>query len=152
MEAALALPNTGRAVTIDIGGADDIHPKNKADVGKRLALVGRKVAYGEKVLASGPTYRAHTISGGRITVRFANTGSGLVSRGTGGTIGGFAVAGADRRFVRADARVEGNHVVVWSDAVPKPVAVRYAWANNPPDANLYNREGLPAAPFRTDRR
>ena len=151
MTAALALPNTGQAVTIDIGEADDIHPRNKVDVGKRLALVGRKVAYGEKVLASGPTYRAHSIKGGRVSVQFANAGAGLVSRANDRSVGAFAIAGADRRFVWAQARVEGNHVVVWSDQVTSPVAVRYAWANNPPDANLYNREGLPAAPFRTDR-
>jgi sialate O-acetylesterase len=151
MTAALALPNTGQAVTIDIGEADDIHPKNKVDVGKRLALVGRRVAYGEQLLTSGPTYRSHTVKGARVTVQFANRGRGLVSKGNDGSVGAFALAGADRRFVWAQARIEGNHVVVWSDRVPNPVAVRYAWANNPSDANLYNREGLPAAPFRTDR-
>jgi sialate O-acetylesterase len=151
MAAALALPNTGQAITIDVGGATELHPQNKLDVGKRLALVARKVAYGEKVLASGPTYRAHTIANGRVTVQFANIGTGLVSHGENGNVGAFAIAGADRHFVWAQARVEGNHVVVWSDQVPNPVAVRYAWGNSPVDANLYNSEGLPAAPFRTDR-
>ena len=150
MAAALALPKTGQAVTIDVGGETELHPRNKVDVGKRLALVARKVAYGEKVLASGPTYRAHTVRGGKVIVRFSNIGSGLTSRATDGSVRGFAVAGADHRFVWAQARIEGDHVVVWSDRVPKPMAVRYAWANNPAGANLYNREGLPAAPFRTD--
>ena len=151
MAAALALPGTGQAITIDIGGENELHPKDKLDVGKRLALVARKVAYGEKMLASGPTYRSHVVRGGKMIVRFANVGGGLVSRAKDGSVGAFAIAGADRRFVWARARIEGDHVVVWSDQVPHPVAVRYAWANNPADANLYNREGLPAAPFRTDR-
>ena len=150
MSASLALPNTGQAVTIDVGEAGDIHPKNKLDVGRRLALVGRKVAYGERIIASGPTYRAHTISGGRVTVQFANIGQGLVSRGKDGSVGAFALAGPDHHFVWAQARVEGNRVVVWSERVPNPVAVRYAWSENPAGANLYNRNGLPAAPFRSD--
>lgn len=151
MAAALALPNTGQAITIDVGEENDIHPRNKLDVGKRLALVARKVAYGENVLASGPTYRSHVVRDGKVVVQFANLDGGLTSRGEQGSVGAFAIAGEDRKFVWAQARVEGNHVVVWSDQVPKPVAVRYAWSNNPADANLYNRAGLPAAPFRTDR-
>lgn len=150
MAAALALPTTGQAITIDVGEENDIHPRDKVDVGKRLALVARKVAYGEKVLASGPTYRSHTVRDGKVIVRFANVGGGLTSRASDGNVGAFAVAGTDRRFVWAQARVEGDHVVVWSDHVRNPVAVRYGWANNPDGANLYNREGLPAAPFRTD--
>ena len=150
MAAALALPKAGQAITIDVGEENDIHPTNKLDVGKRLALVARKVAYGEKVLASGPTYRSHGVRDGKVIVRFANVGRGLTSKGSSDSVGAFAVAGADRRFVWARARIEGDHVVVWSDSVPHPVAVRYAWANNPVGANLYSREGLPAAPFRTD--
>ena len=150
MAAALALPNTGQAIVIDVGEPADLHPRNKLDVGRRLALAARKVAYGERVLASGPTYRSHSIQAGRALVRFANVGGGLVSRAADGTVGAFAVAGADRRFVWAQAKIDGDHVVVWSDQVPHPVAVRYAWSNSPADANLYNREGLPAAPFRTD--
>ncbi|HEX8848131.1 MAG TPA: sialate O-acetylesterase [Gemmatimonadaceae bacterium] len=150
MAGALALPRTGQAITIDVGEEIDIHPRNKADVGKRLALVARKVAYGEKVRASGPTYRSHSVRDGKVIVRFANVGGGLTSRASDGSVGAFAVAGADHRFVWAQARIEGDHVVVWSDSVKSPVAVRYAWANNPVGANLYNREGLPAAPFRTD--
>ncbi|HEX6048110.1 MAG TPA: sialate O-acetylesterase, partial [Gemmatimonadaceae bacterium] len=150
MTAALALPNTGHAITIDIGDANDIHPRNKQDVGARLALVARKVAYRQSVVASGPTYRRHTVRAGRVSIEFDDIGGGLVSRGPNGTVGGFAIAGADRKLVWAEARIDGDRVVVWSDRVPSPVAVRYAWADNPSTANLYNREGLPAAPFRTD--
>ncbi|QXD15447.1 beta galactosidase jelly roll domain-containing protein [Rhodocaloribacter litoris] len=148
--AALALPNTAQAVIIDLGEADDIHPRNKQDVGRRLALAARRVAYGEDVVASGPVYRSHSVEGRRVFVSFDHAGGGLVTREGGRVVRGFAVAGADRRFVWAEARIEGDRVVVWSDRVPAPVAVRYAWANNPARANLYNREGLPAAPFRTD--
>jgi sialate O-acetylesterase len=150
MAAALSLPNTGQAITIDVGDPNDIHPRDKRDVGHRLALVARRVVYGERILTSGPTYRSHTIDSGRVVIRFANVGSGLVSRAADGSVAAFVVAGADRRFVRAQAKIEGDRVIVWSDAVPIPVAVRYAWANNPVGANLYNKEGLPAAPFRTD--
>jgi sialate O-acetylesterase len=151
MAAALSLPNTGQAITIDVGDPNDIHPRNKRDVGRRLALVARRVAYGDRsIVPSGPTFRSHTVQGGRVVIRFANRGAGLVLRGADGSVAGFVIAGADRRFVRAEARIEGDSVVVWNDAVPTPVAVRYAWANNPAGVNLYNREGLPAAPFRTD--
>jgi sialate O-acetylesterase len=148
--AALALPKTAQAVIIDIGEEKDIHPKNKQDVGARLALAARKVAYGQSLVASGPTYSGHVVAKGAITVRFKNVGGGLVNRGSAAGVGGFAVAGADHHFVWADARIEGDHVVVSSAKVPAPVAVRYAWGNNPKDASLYNREGLPANPFRTD--
>jgi sialate O-acetylesterase len=148
--AALVLPRTGQAVTIDVGEAGDIHPRNKQDVGRRLARVARAVAYGERVESSGPTYRAHTVHGGRVEIDFDHAAGGLVSRSPGGELAGFAVAGPDRRWVWAHARVEGSRVVVWSDAVPNPVAVRYAWTNGPVGLSLYNREDLPAAPFRTD--
>jgi sialate O-acetylesterase len=155
MEAALALPKTGRAITIDIGEADDIHPKDKRDVGDRLALVARRLVYGEQVVASGPTYRAHTIRGDTVIVEFANTAGGLTTESklvgqaprAPSDLEGFEVAGADHRFVWAKARIVGNRVYVWSDRVHGPVAVRYAWANNPP-ATLYNGAGLPAVPFR----
>ena len=149
-ERALALPATGRAVTIDVGEPRDIHPKDKADVGHRLALVARRVAYGERVAASGPVYRSHVIRAGRVAVTFDHAEGGLVARGGDAALGAFAVAGADHRWVRAQARVERTRVVVWSDAVPHPVAVRYAWADDPVGATLYNGAGLPAAPFRTD--
>jgi sialate O-acetylesterase len=150
MEAALALPNTGQVVIIDLGGAPpELHPRNKQDVGARLSRVVRKVAYGQTVIASGPTYRSNAIRGDTAVVTFANVASGL--RVHGDSLGGFAIAGADRRWVWANAKVDGSRVLVWSAAVQKPVAVRYAWADNPEHANLYNSEGLPAAPFRTDK-
>jgi len=149
--AALALPATAQAVTIDIGEADDIHPRNKRDVGRRLALAARHVAYGRPGEFSGPVYRGQRVEGGRVIVGFTHAGGGLVAGGSAaGELRGFAVAGEDRRWVWASARVENGHVAVWSDRVPHPVAVRYAWADNPAGANLQNREGLPAPPFRTD--
>ena len=148
--AALVLPNTGQVVAIDLGRADELHPRNKQDIAARLALKARDVGYDEHVVSSGPTYRRHTISGDRVTIEFSNLGAGLVSRANGGPITGFAIAGADRTFVWANATVAGSRVVVWSDRVAKPVAVRYLWANSPTAPVLYNREGLPAAPFRTD--
>ena len=146
----LAVPNTGMAVAIDLGEWNDIHPLNKEDVGKRLALAARKLAYGDSaVVHSGPIYESMRIEGDKIVLAFAHVGSGLVSRG-GGALKHFAIAGADKRFVWAQARIEGNEVVVWNENVTDPMAVRYAWADNPEGANLYNREGLPASPFRTD--
>ena len=145
---ALKLPNTGMAVTIDLGEADDIHPTDKQDVGARLALVARHVAYGEDITYTGPTFSGMTIDGNRIRVRFAQTGDGLVAGG-GGPLNGFAIAGDDGEFVWADAVIDGDTVVVSSEQIPHPVAVRYAWANNPA-CNLYNTEGLPASTFRTD--
>lgn len=146
--AALALPATGQAVAIDVGDPADLHPQDKEPVGRRLAALARRVAYGERIVASGPTYRAHAVRDGRITIDFADVGGGLVARGD--SLRGFAVAGADRRWVWARARIEGDRVVVWSPEVPEPVAVRYAWGNSPASPGLYNREGFPAAPFRTD--
>ena len=148
---ALKLPATGMAVTIDVGEWNDIHPLNKKDVGVRLALAARKVAYGENdVVYSGPTYKSMEIKRRKIIILFDNTGSGLIVKG-GGNLKQFAIAGADMKFVWANARIRGNKVIVRSKVIKKPVAVRYAWADNPEGANLYNREGLPASPFRTDR-
>jgi sialate O-acetylesterase len=145
----LSLPRTGLAVTIDIGEWNDIHPLDKKDVGKRLALAAQRVAYGdESVVSSGPIYQSMKIEGNKVIVSFTQTGSGLVAKN--GELTSFAVAGADKRFVWAQAKIEDNKVVVWSEKVPNPVAVRYAWADNPQGANLYNVEGLPASPFRTD--
>jgi sialate O-acetylesterase len=145
--AALALPNTAMAVTIDIGEADDIHPKNKQDVGKRLALAARALSYGERVVYSGPVADGFAFDGPRLRVRFRQVGGGLVAKGD--KLQGFALAGRDRRFVWADARIDGDSVIVSSPDVVDPIAVRYAWADNP-IATLYNRDGLPAAPFRSD--
>jgi sialate O-acetylesterase len=149
--AVLALPKTAQAVIIDIGDADDIHPRNKQEVGRRLALAARRVAYGEKIEFSGPVYRSHEVRGSRVIIDFDHTGGGLVARGREDRkLAEFAIAGADRHFVWAEAIIENNRVVVWSDKVAQPVAVRYAWADNPDSANLYNLGGLPASPFRTD--
>jgi sialate O-acetylesterase len=146
---ALAVPHTAMVVTIDLGEWNDIHPLDKEDVGKRLALAAQKVAYGdEKVVYSGPIYQSMKVEGNTISVSFTNIGSGLIAKG-GSELKYFAIAGADKKFVWAKAKIEGNSVVVWNDQVANPVAVRYAWADNPEGANLYNKEGLPASPFRT---
>jgi len=146
----LSLPATGQAVLIDIGEAGDIHPRNKQDVGHRLALAAEKVAYGRNIVYSGPVYKSMKVEGNRIVLSFENTGGGLVAKDRYGYLKGFAIAGADGKFVWAKATILGNSIVVYSDAVQQPVAVRYAWADNPDDANLYNTENLPAGPFRTD--
>jgi sialate O-acetylesterase len=152
--AALALPATAQVVLLDAGDPDDVHPRDKQVVGRRLALAARKVAYGEDVVHSGPVYRGHEIARGRVLIDFDHAGGGLTAGGETGHLGGFAIAGADRRFVPAEAAIErtsqGDRVAVWSAEVPAPVAVRYGWADHPAAADLYNREGLPAAPFRTD--
>jgi sialate O-acetylesterase len=144
----LALPNTGMAVIIDIGEADNIHPKNKQDVGKRLALWALANTYGKKLVYSGPIYKSMKIDGNSIVLSFDHVGGGLVAKG-GEELKGFAVAGVDKKFVWADAKIVGDTVVVSSDQVAEPAAVRYAWADNPV-CNLYNKEELPASPFRTD--
>lgn len=146
--ATLALPNTATAVIIDIGEEKDIHPRNKVDVGRRLALGAYKVAYGENIVHSGPTYAGMAVEDGAIRVRFDNVGGGLVAKG--GDLKRFAIAGADGKFVWADASIDGSTVVVRAEGVAEPVAVRYAWEDNPEGCNLYNAEGLPASPFRTD--
>lgn len=143
----LSVANTGEAVAIDIGEAADIHPRNKQDVGLRLALTAEKIAYGKNIVASGPVYASAKVESGKMVISFKNTGSGL--REKNGALKGFAIAGADRRFVWADVKISGSKVIVSSPAVKSPVAVRYAWADNP-DADLYNKENLPASPFRTD--
>lgn len=145
----LSLPNTAMAVTIDIGEWNDIHPLNKEDVGKRLALAAERVAYGKKeIVYSGPVYHSMQKKGNAVEISFSHTGSGLVAKG--GALKQFAIAGRDKVFHWADAHITGNKVLVSSAAVSDPAYVRYAWADNPEGANLYNREGLPAVPFRTD--
>lgn len=142
--------NTGQAVIIDIGEAEDIHPRNKQDVGKRLAFSARKIAYGEDLVYAGPTYKSHIIKGNEVHIQLEHTGEGLVVRNKYGYVNGFAIAAKDQKFIWGKARIEGNEIVVWSDSIETPIAVRYAWADNPDDVNLYNEEGLPACPFRTD--
>ncbi|MCS7253449.1 MAG: sialate O-acetylesterase [Armatimonadota bacterium] len=143
----LKVPRTGMAVAIDIGEANDIHPKNKQDVGKRLSLAARAIAYGESIVYSGPIYDRMVVENSKIRIYFKHVGSGLVAKDE--KLTGFAISGEDGKFVWAEAEIDGDTVVVWSQKVDKPVAVRYAWADNP-DCNLYNKEGLPASPFRTD--
>lgn len=143
----LQTPKTGMATIIDIGEADDIHPQNKQDVGRRLALWARHYD-GEKLVHSGPLYLGHSIEGNSIRIRFNHIGGGLKTP-DGTPLKGFAIAGADKKFVWAEARIDEDTVVVSSASVPNPQAVRYAWADNPV-CNLYNEEGLPASPFRTD--
>lgn len=146
---ALSVPNTAMAVTIDAGEWNDIHPLEKKVVGERLALAARKLAYGnEKIICSGPVYKSSFKDADSIKIEFDNVGSGLVAKG-GGDLNCFAIAGADKKFVWADTRIQNNRVVVWSSEIKNPVYVRYAWADNPEGANLYNREGLPASPFET---
>jgi sialate O-acetylesterase len=163
----LAEPKTGMAVTIDIGEEKDIHPRNKKDVGERLALGALAKDYGvtetpgfwgrvpllknlvrRPLTHSGPLYKEFSVEGSRIRLTFDHVAEGLVNRAT-GPLSGFAIAGDDKKFVWAEARIDGPTVVVSSPQVPKPVAVRYAWANNP-EISLYNSAGLPASPFRTD--
>jgi len=145
---ALGLPHTGMAVTIDIGDAANVHPKNKQDVGRRLARWASRDCYGETDrLVSGPLFASSAVEGNRVRIRFTCAGKGLKAKE--GVLKGFAVAGADKAFVWADAEIDGDTVIVWSEAVPKPAYVRYAWANNP-ECTLVNAEDLPAAPFRTD--
>jgi sialate O-acetylesterase len=141
----LSVAKTGMAVTIDIGNPDNIHPTNKQDVGKRLALAARAVAFGEKIEYSGPLVRAGATEASAIRLWFDHAASGLEARG--GALKGFMVAGANHRFVPADAVIDGFSVVVSNASVANPLYVRYAWADNP-ECNLYNKDGLPASPFR----
>jgi sialate O-acetylesterase len=142
-------PNNGQAITIDIGDAVDIHPKNKQEVGRRLALVALHDTYKKDVPHAGPTFQSMSVEGDKAVLKFKNTYGGMTAKG-GDTLKGMAVAGDDHKWYWADAKIAGaDMVVVHSDKVSKPVAVRYAWANNPV-CNLYNQAGLPAVPFRTD--
>jgi sialate O-acetylesterase len=147
--AALSIPNTGMAVTIDIGNAKDIHPKDKQDVGKRLALWALAKNYGKQIVYSGPLYKSMSVDGSSIRVKFDHVGGGLSER-DGKPLTWFTIAGEDRKFVDAVAKVEGDSIVVSSTKVEKPVAVRFAW-DQVADPNLTNIEGLPASAFRTDR-
>lgn len=145
----LALPNTAMAVTIDVGNPTNIHPQQKKEVGDRLAAGALKTVYGKtKLVAGGPQLKGFSIKGNQVILEFSNTGTGLMIKGK--ELKHFAVAGADKKFVWADAVIKGNTIVVSCKTGVKPVAIRYAWANSPVDANLYNKEGFPAVPFRTD--
>ena len=144
---ALALPNTGMAVTIDVGENENVHPKKKQPVGHRLALIAKAKVYGIKVAFEGPVFAAVVADGGAMIVGFQRGAQGLA--GKGGALREFQLAGEDRKWKRADAVIEGETLRVTSAEVPAPVAVRYAWRNGS-EANLYNNDDLPAAPFRSD--
>lgn len=145
---ALSLPNTAMVVTIETNSTTALHPLEKKPIGMRLALAVQKLVYGENIVAAGPTYASFTKNGSAITINFTNIGGGLMPKN--GNLNQFTIAGADKKFVKANATISGKTVIVTAPDVADPVAVRYAWADNPVGANLYNKEGLPAAPFRTD--
>jgi sialate O-acetylesterase len=144
----LKLPHTGLAVITDYGETSDIHPKAKEPVGARLALAARANTYGEKIQGSGPVFDSMSVDGHRAILTFKELGKGLDDR-YGNALQGFTIAGSDKKFYNALAEIQGDRVVVWSNKVEKPVAVRYGWCNFPV-INLYNKDGLPASPFRTD--
>lgn len=146
---SLSVPNTAMAVGIDAGEWNDIHPDNKKIIGERLAIAASKIAYKEDIVYSGPLFESALVQGNKIVVSFSQTGGGLVTN-DGEDLREFAIAGADKKFVWATARIAGDKIEVSSPEVPSPVYVRYAWADNP-DVNFYNKEGLPASPFRTDK-
>jgi len=141
-------PNVGLAVTIDIGEGLDIHPMNKQDVGKRLALSALKLAYHDSLVYSGPIYHSMEIRGNKLALTFDQIGSGLQSKDN-EVLKGFSIAGKDGQFHWAEAEINDNSVVLYSKEEPNPVAARYGWDDNP-ECNLCNKEGLPASPFRTD--
>ena len=145
---SLALPNTGMAVTLDVGDEKDVHPRNKQEVGARLARLALAGAYGKPVIPCGPVLKMAEIDDGRVRLHFEHISSGL--RAKDGPLRQFAISGDDRKFVWANAEIADDTVIVSSPAIPRPAFVRYAWSDNPEGANLYNEEGLPAAPFRTD--
>ena len=144
----LKVPSTGMAVTIDIGEASNIHPKNKQEAGRRLALLALAETYHQAVVCDGPRFAKSETNRTAIKIYFTHTDGGLVARGDG--LKSFAIAGADKKWHSAAARIEGDQAIVSSQAVTSPVAVRYGWANHP-ECNLFNGAGLPAVPFRTDR-
>jgi hypothetical protein len=142
------VPKVGLAVTIDVGDPKNVHPHRKAEVGERLALWALGRTYGENIVYSGPMYESATVHGSEISVRFSNVGGGLIAKDS-SSVTGFSIAGADHKFYWANAVIQGESVVVSSSRVQNPVAVRYAWGDSP-ICNLFNKEGLPASPFRTD--
>ncbi|MFD2147683.1 sialate O-acetylesterase [Mucilaginibacter antarcticus] len=157
-EKTLSLPNTGMAVITDAGEAMDIHPSDKSDPGNRLGLVALHDIYGKKVVASGPVYKSMKVDGNKIIISFDDIHKGLIIgrpnadgivNNSPAELKGFGIAGADHKFVWAKAVMKGNKIIVYADGITIPEAVRYNWADNPP-GNLYNKDGLPARPFRTD--
>jgi len=147
---SMEMPHTGMAVGIDCGDPVALHPQNKKPIGIRHAYLALKEVYGKDIVASGPRYLNQKIEGNKIVLNFDSTGSGMMPAKP-GKLDAFAIAGADKKWHWADAEIAGNKVIVSSKDVPTPVAVRYAWAMNPSQRNLlYNKEGIPASPFRTD--
>ena len=146
----LDLKNTGMALAIDLGEAYNIHPKNKQDVGKRLSLAALKVAYNKDIVYSGPQYKSMKIKNDKAILSFNYVGSGFEIKDKDSEIQEFEIAGKNKKFYSAFAKIDGDKIIVWSNEVKEPVEVRFAWANNPAKFNLYNKEGLPAIPFRTD--
>ena len=146
----LSLPNTGMAVTIDLGEAEDIHPRNKQEVGKRLAAIALHKTYGKPIPWSGPLFKSLSIENDKAIVSFDHSSCGLIVRENSEEVKGFEIAGSDGHFYPAVATIDGNQIVLQNPSVKVPAAVRYAWADNSIDANLYNKDGFPAAPFRTD--
>jgi sialate O-acetylesterase len=146
---SLSVPGTAMAVAIDVGEWNDVHPDRKKEVGERLALAAEKTAYNENIVYSGPVYQSSVVQAGKIIISFSNAGGGLATN-DGEVPGEFAIAGADKKFTWATATIEGDKIIVSAKDVPDPKYVRYAWADDPVNPNLINKEGLPAAPFRTD--
>ncbi|MGJ5641325.1 sialate O-acetylesterase [Formosa sp. S-31] len=147
---AQTVSNTAMCVTTDIGNAKDIHPTNKQDVGKRLSAIALHNVYGENIVCESPIYKSMTVNGNQVTVTFEHTGSGLMTPDRYGYVKGFELAGQDQKFYYAKAYIKDNKVVVYCDNVTNPVAIRYGWADDAGDCNLYNEEGFPASPFRSD--
>jgi len=141
------VPHVDTVSIVDVGDEKDIHPQQKQPVGARLAIAARALAYGEKITPAGPEFASASFSGGQAVIRFKNVGSGLLARD--GELTGFTLAGEDKKFHNAKAKIEGDTVVVTCDQVPHPVAARFGWANYPV-VNLGNKDGLPASTFRTD--
>lgn len=147
----LSVPYTGMVTAIDLGEWNDLHPENKKDIGYRLSLLARQLAYGErKLVAMGPVYRSMKVKGNKISISFSNTGSGLVAKDN-AELKTFVIAGSDGKYVPAKAIIKNSGVEVWSEEIKEPLSVMYAWADNPEGCNLYNKEGLPASPFRSDK-
>ena len=146
----LSLPNTAMAITTDIGDTHDIHPRNKKDVGKRLAATALYNSYNQEVVSTGPVYQSMQIDGGKVTLSFRGIGSGLIVKDQYGYLKGFEISGPDKKFRYAKAIIEGDKVIVYHDEIKDPVAVRFGWADDANDCNLFNSNGFPAGPFRTD--
>ena len=147
----LSIPNTGMVVAIDLGEWNDIHPDRKKEVGERLALWARKMVYQDnEIVYSGPLFESSNIDGNKIIISFKQTGTGLTSN-DGEALYYFSIAGEDKKFVWAKAKIDADKVIVWNEGISHPKYVRYAWADNPDGANLSNKEGLPASPFTTEK-